>query len=333
MHFLRRKIRKNNKLFRIVSGKGDKIMKICFFGLGGVGGYFATLITEKFNREHDIYFIARGSHKDAILKNGLTLKKAGSDSLINVSPKNCFDTVNELPVCDIVVLSVKGYDLRDASKKISKIVDERTIILPLLNGVDIYERIRAYLNKGVILPSCVYIGSQIESPGIINQTGGSCKILVGKDPMFPDFYPESLLSLFKDSELDISWDNNVKVAIWSKYMFITAYGLVTATYEETFGEILDNPELSVMTKSIMREIEAIAERLNIPLSSDIVETSFLLAKQFHYETTTSLQRDVESKGKTNEGNLFGGTLIRLGEELKIPTPNTKIIYEKLLNKV
>ena len=83
--------------------------------------------------EHDIYFIARGSHKNAIRKNGLTLKKAGSDRLINVSPEICSDTVDDLPVCDIVVLSVKGYDLGDASKEISKIVDEKTIIIPLLN--------------------------------------------------------------------------------------------------------------------------------------------------------------------------------------------------------
>ena len=38
-------------------------MKICFFGVGGVGGYFGTLVTRKFKDKHDIYFIARGTIK------------------------------------------------------------------------------------------------------------------------------------------------------------------------------------------------------------------------------------------------------------------------------
>ena len=308
-------------------------MKICFFGVGGVGGYFGTLFTRRFKDEHEIYFIARGSHKDAICKNGLILKKAGSEKLINVSPDICTDTVDDLPICDIIILSVKGYDLIKASQEISKIANEKTTILPLLNGVDIYERIREYFNEGIILPSCVYIGTYIISPGIICQKGGSCKISVGNDSHFPGFYPESLLTLLKDAEIDIEWENNVKISIWTKYMFIAAYGLVTATYEKTLGEILDDFELSQITKAIMGEIKKIAKKLNIPLSSDIVEISFITAKQFPYETTTSLQRDVVFKGKLNEGDLFGGTLIRYGEDLKVPTPITRKVYEKLIKGI
>ena len=87
-------------------------MKICFFGVGGVGGYFGTLVTDKFKNKHEIFFIARGSHKDAICSNGLTLKKAGDNETINVTPEKCTDTVNDLPVCDIIVISVKAYDLK-----------------------------------------------------------------------------------------------------------------------------------------------------------------------------------------------------------------------------
>ena len=52
-------------------------MKICFYGLGGVGGYFGAIVAKRFCSEHEIYFIARGKHKEAICSQGLTLKKAG----------------------------------------------------------------------------------------------------------------------------------------------------------------------------------------------------------------------------------------------------------------
>ena len=300
-------------------------MKICFFGVGGVGGFFGALVTKKFNDVHDIYFIARGSHKDAICRNGLTLKKSGGKELITVSPKLCTDTVDDLPICDVIVLSVKAYDLANASKEVSKIAGEKTVVLPLLNGVDIYERVREHLHTGIGLQSCVWVGTHIESPGVIYQEGGSCRISAGIDPLFPYYYPGSLIAMLKDSGIDFFWEDDISIPIWSKYMFIAAYGLVSAAYDKTLGEILEDPELSKTTKSIMGEIDEIAKRSNIPLAPDIVEATFKKAKQ-------SFQRDVESKGKINEGDLFGGTVIRYGIDLKVPTQNTKKVYERLLRK-
>lgn len=306
-------------------------MKICFYGVGGVGGYFGSLITQKYNKEHDIYFIARGKHKDAINSCGLTLKKAGGSEIIKVKPKLCSENINDIPVCDIIVLSVKGYDLEGAAKDIKKIAYNDSIVLPLMNGVDINERIRKHLKISKVLPSCVYIGSYIEGPGIIFQNGTKGEILVGYDPKFPNFYPEALLTILKESGIDFSWERNIQIAIWPKFMFIAAFGMVTAAFNKTLGEILENPELSNLTKDIMLEIEEISKKLNIPLGSNIIESSFLKAKQFPYKTKTSLQRDIETKGKLNESDIFGGTIIRLGKKVDVNIPITQEINERLLS--
>lgn len=309
-------------------------MKICCFGVGGVGGYFGSLLLQKYKGAHDIHFIARGMHKDIICQNGLTLKRNGGNQLINVKPTACTDNLKEIPKCDIVVLSVKGYDLADASRQIAEITDKNTVILPLLNGVDIHERIRNYLHCGIVLRSCVYIGTHIEKPGVIYQDGGNCKILIGNDPDYPGFYPHTLLNLLKNAQIDYSWKGDqIDEAIWTKYIFIAAYGLVTATYGKTLGQILESPELCGLTRSIIDEIVKIANGLNVNLSEDVIEGSFLKAKQFPYETKTSFQRDVELKGKINERDLFGETLIKYGKKLKIPIPNTINIFRELNDKL
>lgn len=308
-------------------------MKICFFGVGGVGGYFGAIVAEKFNTQHEIYFIARGKHKEVIQNNGITLKKSGGQETLNVAPKLCTDTINDIPVCDIIFLSVKGYDLEEAVKNIEKISDGNTIILPLLNGVDIYDRIRKNLKHSIVLPSCVYVGTHIESPGVIYQKGGSCKISIGKDPQQESIIPESLLKILYDSKIDFDWEDDVAISIWSKYMFICAFGLVTATYDKTLGQILENKTLSRLTQSIMTEIHAVAKVKSIALPDNIVLLSFEKANTFPYETKTSFQRDIEAKGKINEGDLFGGTIIRLGAEFGISVPNTETTYTKLVNKL
>ena len=310
-------------------------MNICFFGTGGVGGYYGALMARylKETGRGKAYFIARGKHRDAIIKNGLHLKKDGGKEDILIDPCVCSDTVDPYPVCDIVVVSVKGYDLEKATREINKIIDENSIILPLLNGADIYERMRQHIEKGVILPSCLYLGTHIESPGVIFQKGGGGQISIGKDPTHPDFFPEKLITLFKDAGMLIQFFDNVDVEIWKKYIFIASFALVTATYNKTIGEVAGDPTLGRLVKDIMEEIVCVAQALKIDLPSDIVETSFLKAGRFPLETKTSFQRDVEVKGKQSEWDLFGGTVIRYAERFNIPVKQTQAIMDKLLRRL
>jgi len=307
-------------------------MNICFFGVGGVGGYYGTLLSKYFNKtgKGNTYFVARGKHKDAIIEKGLLLKKEGGKEEILIKPHFCTDTVNDLPVCDIVVVSVKGYDLENVTKDIDKITDENSIILPLLNGSDIYDRMRQHLKKRYILPACLYLGTHIESPGVIFQKGGSCQISIGKDPQYPEFYPEKLMGLFKQANILIKFFEDVNIEIWTKYIFIASFALVTATYNKTIGEVANDGDLGVLVKDIMQEIELIAKAIKIELPADIVETSFSKANQFPFETKTSFQRDVEAKGRQSEWDLFGGTVIRYAKRFNIPVNSTKNTLDKLL---
>ncbi|NTW78307.1 MAG: 2-dehydropantoate 2-reductase, partial [Syntrophaceae bacterium] len=97
-------------------------MNICFFGVGGVGGYYGALLTKYVNETGSgkTYFIARGGHKDAIIRNGLLLKKDGGKEDILVRPFLCSETIDGLPVFDVVVVSVKGYDLDNATRELTK---------------------------------------------------------------------------------------------------------------------------------------------------------------------------------------------------------------------
>jgi len=305
------------------------IKNVCIYGVGGVGGFFGGQIADyisKFDADKKVYFVARGAHLDKIKKDGLLLNTSENSTICK--PHQATDNIENVPECDLVIVAVKGYDLDSAVKNIKSIIREDTVILPLLNGVDIYERIRNNLDKGIVLPACVYVGTHIEAPGIVTQKGGDGKILFGKDPRLSDFYPASLISFFEELELNFEWNDDPYPAIWSKYMFITAFGLVTAGTDSTLGGIMESEGLKNNVFTIMEEIKSISLKKQIGLDDDIVEKSLNKAFKFPPETKTSFQRDVEKGGK-NEGDLFGGTVIRMGETLGIPIPKTKEIYGKI----
>lgn len=112
-------------------------------------------------------------------------------------------------------------------------------------------------------------------------------------------------------------------------MFIAAFGLVTAFYRESLGAVMDNAEHRKMVNGIMAEIHALAKKKGIKLPADIIEKSMNKAGNFPAEARTSYQRDIENGSRLNEGDLFGGTIIREEKAFGVPTTITEAVYQKI----
>ena len=93
---------------------------------------------------------------------------------------------------------------------------------------------------------------------------------------------------------------------------------------------MDNAEHRKMVNGIMAEIHALAKKKGIKLPADIIEKSMNKAGNFPAEARTSYQRDIENGSRLNEGDLFGGTIIRgRGKRLGVPTTITEAVYQKI----
>ncbi len=307
-------------------------MKICIVGVGGVGGYFGGKLAYTFQDRRDskveVYFVARGQHLEMIRKNGLLLRTSDQGEL-RCRPRLVTDHFQELPDMDFLIIAVKGYDLDGVAQSLSRKASTKTVILPLLNGVDIRERLRRHVKNGIILPACVYLSAFIEGPGVVSQVGNPGRLIIGPDPDH-DYQPAELLRIFQEASILHQWTRDALSAIWEKYVFIAGYGLVTARFDKPLGEIYEDPSLSDLVSRIMEEIREIARAKRIPLPSDIVEVSLKKAQLFPRDTQTSLQRDVNQKKGRSELDLFGRTVIEEGLSLGVPTPVTKRIYDELL---
>jgi 2-dehydropantoate 2-reductase len=308
------------------------VKRVCIYGTGGVGGYYGGRIAEAFQKdksnEREIYFIARGQHLTALQQNGITVKTP--ERTIRSVPIKAADDFHKIPAPDLILLCVKSYDLKTAVEDIKANVKETTVITPLLNGVDIYERIRVTLKTGIVLPSCVYLGTHIESPGVINQSGGNGIILSGPDPRFPGYQADNVRLFFKEIDIGFEWNESPYTAIWEKFIFIAAFGLVTAYSNKTLGEVMENNDLRNKACGIIQEIVSIARKKSVKLPQDIIESSMKKALNFPYQAKTSLQRDIESGPKPNEGDLYGGTILREGAASGVPTPITEMVYARIL---
>jgi SAM-dependent methyltransferase len=60
---------------------GSEFMRIAAMAAGAVGGYFGARMAAA---GHDVFFIARGAHRDAIAKNGLKVESVLADDSFDV---------------------------------------------------------------------------------------------------------------------------------------------------------------------------------------------------------------------------------------------------------
>ena len=306
-------------------------MNIAIIGIGGIGGYFGGKLTKLLQGDQGakVFFIARGKQLEAIKTNGLVLDS--EEGQITCHPTMATDRIADLPSLDYCLICVKGYDLANVLGQLKARITDSTVIIPLLNGVDIFERIRAVIQKGYLHPAGVYISTFVESPGHVVQRGPLSTIFLGHDPAHAK-ENKSLLPLFDAAGIKYGWKDDPFLEIWNKYIFIASFGLVTADTGLTFGEVFGSARHLVTVRAIMGEIVALGRAKGITLSPSVVEDTVQKASKFPAGTRTSFQRDIELKDRPDERDLFGGSILRLGKELGIPVPVTEKVSASIALK-
>jgi 2-dehydropantoate 2-reductase len=302
-------------------------------GLGGVGGYFGFKINQMNEtlQHHTISFIARGETYKKVKEEGLTLLSP-EHPVSQTRPDAVVQHISEIKNPDLVLICVKEYDLENVCSQLLQIIHKDTVLLPMMNGADIYERIRKVIPDNVILPTCIYVASHIKEKGVVEHKGKAGKMIVGRDPEHFSADVDWIVSLLRESKIDFDFKDNSLTDIWTKFIFISSFGLVTAKHNSSIGTICNDELQKQEATEIMKEIQQIADRKNIPLQKDIIEKTFEKATGFPPETPTSLQLDVNSGKENNELELLGGAVLQLGGQLHVDTSNTQKIYNEVKAK-
>ena len=306
---------------------------IVVVGLGGVGGYFGF----KINKANEIF----GKYKVSFVARGETYKKVKENGLILVSPEHPDNSthpdaveqhISNIKNPDLVLICVKEYDLENVCRQLKEVITEDTVLLPMMNGADIYDRIRQVIPDHTVLPTCIYVASHIKERGTVEHKGKAGRMIVGRDPDHFSSDVNWIVDLLKESKIDFDFKDNSLTDIWTKFFFIASFGMVTAKHNSSIGTVCTDEQQKVEASEIMKEIQQIAVQKEIPLQDDIIEATFAKASTFPFETPTSLQLDIHSGKKDNELELFAGAILKYGAELGIKTPFTQKIYTEIKTK-
>ncbi|MGD9180913.1 MAG: 2-dehydropantoate 2-reductase [Desulfobacterales bacterium] len=298
-------------------------MRIAVMGTGGTGGYFGGLLARA---GEEVTFIARGAHLEAIRKSGLAIKSvlAGDFNI----PAKVTDKPQDMGPVDLVLFCVKAYDNAAATDQIRPLIGPETVVLSVQNGIDNEQQIGALIGPEHVVGCVSYVSSTIESPGVIAQTGGPGKIVLGEMQGGTSVRTEALQSTLQNSGIAAELHSDIQVALWQKFLGICGVNGVTALTRLPLGEILACEETRNLMRGTMQEVEAVARASGANLPEGCVDQSMDIFSSVEPSVRGSMYYDLAA-GRRLELEVLNGKVVRLGNEHGIPTPINFAIYAAL----
>jgi 2-dehydropantoate 2-reductase len=298
-------------------------MRIAIMGTGGTGGFFGGLLARA---GEEVTFIARGAHLEAIRKNGLAVKSvlAGDFTI----PAKATSDPGEMGPVDLVLFCVKAYDNAAAVERIRPLIGPETVVLSVQNGVDNAEKIAKVIGAEHVVGCVAYISSTIESPGVIAQTAGPGRIIIGEMEGGASERTESIQKTLQNAGITAEVHPNIKAALWQKFVTICGANGITSLTRLPMGEILGCEETRNLLKGTMEEVEAVARAEGANLPQGCVDQFMAFFASLAPSMRGSMYYDLAAD-RPLELDVLNGAVVRLAKEHGIPTPINFVIYAAL----
>lgn len=297
-------------------------MKIAVMGAGGVGGYFGGRLAQA---GHDVSFVARGRHLEAIKAKGLSLKSPLGDATIRVRAS---DKAAELGDADVVLFAVKLWDTESAAEAIRPLVAKGGVVIPFQNGVESIQRIGAMLGRERVMGGAAYIAARIGQPGEIVQTGTMSRLHFGVTQPSQRKLAEAFLAACKEAKFEAELADDIERVLWEKFVILVALSGTTAVARTTIGTVRTDPDLGWLLDALMHEVWTLARKRGVALADDFVAQALKRSESLPVDMRASMAADLEA-GTRLEAPWLCGAVARMAAEAGLEAPANRAIYAAL----
>lgn len=307
-------------------------IKIVVAGIGGVGGYFGGVLAKHYFNHPcvEIIFVVRGEHLTKIQTVGLKVIKGKTEFIAH--PSLATNNSNEIGEADLVLICTKTYDLEKALQELSPCITNKTILLPLLNGVNNVQKIQQLFPNNLVLDGCVYLVSRRTEPGVIENSGNIQTLYFGKDNYDHEKLSQ-LLRIFTDAGIEAQTSTQISSIIWEKFIFLSPTATVTSFYNENIGEVINDQNHFTAFVALIEEIKQVAEAKQIVLPKDLTEKTIQKFRSLPATATSSMHTDFKHQTASNELHSVTGYVLEEATNFNIHLPVYAHMFEELKSKL
>ena len=301
-------------------------MRFAILGSGAVGGYYGAMLARA---GHDVTFVARGAHLQAIREQGLHVKSAAVGDFTVHAPAE--DDTARVGHVDIVLLAVKTYDNGTALPLIAPMMADSTAVLTIQNGVDSASEAAAIVGEQAVLGGTTYIATALAAPGVIEQTGTHRRIVFGE--VFGDLprltaRARALHDALAGADIQSDVVDDGRIPIWEKFIFLAALAGFTGASRLPIGPLWADAPIRAQFLEGCREVERLARAEGVAVAADVVDRIDSYVRGIPGTMRSSLLIDL-SQGKRIEVEALHGAIVRRAARVGLPAPIMATLYAVL----
>jgi len=300
-------------------------MKIAIVGSGAVGGFYGALLARQ---GHDVSFIARGAHLEAIRKHGLRVRGAVGDFAAKGRAESDASLVGE---ADLVIFAVKTYDNDSALPMLQPLVGQHTAVLTLQNGVDSVDEVAAAAGVEHVLGGSTYVATAIAEPGVIQQTGTHRRIVFGEisgTPTEPSARVKKIAAAMVAADIHAEPVADARPSLWEKFVYLAPFAGFTGAARLPIGPLRELPGFFELALRACGEVASVARAEGVTLPADLQQRLRVYIDALPASTRSSLLIDLQS-GKRIEVESLQGSVVRRAAAKGVDVPIMQALYAVL----
>jgi 2-dehydropantoate 2-reductase len=303
-------------------------MRILVLGGGGVGGYFGAQLAKA---GHEVFFVARGAHLQAMQQHGLRVDSPLSP--VHLQPVHTGSDPGVMRDPDIVLFCPKLWDVKAAAAQLAPGLGPDTLVIPFQNGVESHGWLGDVLGPQRVALGVAQIASTIGAPGVISHTGSFARMRVGLLPaLAADVRISARLDAFVAAGvaagIDIVRVPDALRTLWEKFVFLAAMSGLTSLVRLPIGPIRSDPDQRATLEASMRETAALAAAHGVVFEPDFIERQMGFVDGLHADMRSSMLHDLLA-GRRLEAPWLCGGVARMSAERGLPSPVNRTLFAAL----
>jgi 2-dehydropantoate 2-reductase len=289
---------------------------IAVLGLGGIGGMLAA--------RTGALCVGTERTVEAIRGSGLTLVHPGGTTVAHPESVERL----ERPV-GLLVVAVKAYDLDAALDRIEPSAVTGATLLPLLNGIEHVDTIRACVQGATVVAGSIgRVEAYSPEPGLVVQRTPQAQITAASRELGHAALALALEPL-RVPGIEVVVESDEQAVLWAKATRLAVLAAATVATGSSIGELREDPFSRERMRAALGEAVRIAEADGVKLHA---AEQWAIIESLPPDFTTSTARDAAA-GRPTELDAITGSVVRAGRRLGVATPVLTALLEEAACRV
>lgn len=294
---------------------------VAILGIGAVGGFLAAVF---WKNKFDVICVAKPETSDLINKQGIRFESSVFGNY--TAHPRAITKLTQEP--NLLFITTKAVNLPEALDRIAPELITKSIVVPLLNGLEHVKILRQYFGSHVAAGS-ISIEVAAETPCRVTHYSTFARVEIASDDLAQSEL-QKVANFLSQAGLTVKMRSSEADVLWNKLVRLNAITCAITASGQPLGFIRSDQRWRKMLEDAIKEGSAVAlvESASINSTKTIMDQIDSLPASL----MTSMQRDL-AKGNPLELDAIAGAIVRAGTKHGISCPTIELLIKLIQEKV